>query len=33
VGLAVTLDPRALALVATPHSRALDMGLATKSCH
>jgi len=31
--LAVTSGPRVLALVATPHPKALDVGLATKSCH
>jgi len=33
VGLVATSSSRALALVAIPNSRALDVGLAAKSCH
>jgi hypothetical protein len=33
VGLPATSGPRTLGLVATPDPRALDVGLATRSCH
>jgi len=33
VGLAVTLCPKALGLAAIPEPKALDVGLAIKSCH
>jgi len=33
VGIAVTLGSRALSLAATLDPRALEVGLATRSCH
>jgi len=33
VGVAATLDPRALGLAATSNPRALDMNLTAKPCH
>jgi len=33
VDLTTTPSPKALGLVATPDPRALDVGLATRSCH
>jgi len=33
VGLVATSSSRTLALVAIPNSKALDVGLAAKSCH